>query len=793
MHRYIFLLLVSIACSSQSIAQVVRLSGTVSNKSGAPITHATVGAKGTSLKTMTNDQGYFELQMEKGSYNIFFTHLNYKMRPLAVDLNADQHIQVSMHKNNHKNLETVYVSSKVGVKKVKESAYNVTVLDAKPTYNTSMELTTLLNKAAGVKIRQEAGLGSDYNISINGFSGRSVKVFMDGVPMAGFGSAYNLNNIPTTLIDRIEIYKGVVPIDFGGDAMGGVINVVTRKINRTYVDASYSLGSFNTHKSNLNFGFVNKNGFSVDVRGIQNYSANNYKVFTKNLDIATETFSEDRMWYKRFNDKYHNESLVAKIGFVNVPWADQFFIGATIGQEYKAIQNAYDQRIVYGQRHNKSKTIMPNLTYIKRDFLLNKLDVSLHANYNKNTNNNIDTASRRYNWLGDYKRTKQVGEGSASLSEFINSNGSITANVKYQIGDNHHINVNETFTSFTRKLNNKFETDEEILARNTMRSISNKNIVGLSYMYDSKKNWNASVFYKLYTQDIIGAVDTATKSTYVAFAEKHRRVNNSGYGALATYFYADFQFKLSYEKAMRLLSSSELFGDETLETSNTSLRPEQSNNLNFNVAYNKTFNKDHDFYFEAGFIYRNTYDYIRRVLEARYGTISSVNHGKVLSMGVDAEAKYAYKNSLLFGVTATYLKTKNLQKYTTARSTQISNYYEDQLPNMPYLYGNADVQYVIPRFIGKSSLMTVGYNLNYIHEFYLGWPSLGSKKLTLPTQFSHDVFVTTSFDKGKYNITLESKNLSNELLYDNFELQKPGRSFNVKLRYFLTKSHKNYN
>jgi len=770
-------------------AQTLSLTGKVINKSSSPVSEVSVIINHGAYKTKTDKDGHFSLKLPANNYDIIFKHINYEAKSMKLNLTDNKNIDVELHQHKKRSIDEVTISEKIGIKKVKESAYNVTVLDAKPTYNTSTELTTLLNKASGVKIRQEAGLGSDYNIAINGFTGRSVKIFMDGVPMDGFGSAYNLNNIPTTLVDRIEIYKGVVPIEFGGDAMGGVINIVSRKLNRIYVDASYSMGSFNTHKSNINFGFVNKNGFTLDLRAIQNYSDNSYRVFTKNLDLNTETFSEDKAWYKRFHDKYHNESLVAKIGYVNVPWADQFFIGATIGQEYKDIQNAYDQKIVYGQRHNSSKTVMPNLTYVKRNFLINKLDLNFNANYNLNTNNNVDTASRRYNWLGEYKTTKQVGEGSSTLSTFKNKNASLTGNIKYQLANHHNFNVNNTFTTFSRKQNNKFAEDAETAARNAMRSVSNKNILGIAYQYDSKKNWNASAFYKLYTQFVVGAVDTSTNSSTVKLAEQNRLVNNSGYGALATYFYDKFQFKLSYEKAFRLLSSNELFGDETLETANTSLRPEKSNNLNFNVAYTNTFNQKHDFYVEAGFIYRNTYDYIRRVVDARYGTISSVNHGKVLAMGVDAEAKYVYKNKLIVGATATYLKTKNLQKYATANSTQVSTYYEDQLPNTPYLYGNMDVQYNIHNIIGKNNHLTMGYNMNYVHEFYLGWPSLGKTKLTLPDQFSHDIFITAALARGKYNITVESRNITNELLYDNFELQKPGRSFSVKLRYFLNKVH----
>lgn len=769
-----------------SIAQDYTFSGTVKDEKGEPISGASIRVSEQRRGARSDADGTFSIRLPEATYRIEISHVGWVTQHIDLHLQDDVSREVILHASNDESIQEVTVVGKVGVKKVKESAYNVTVLDAKPTYNTSMEVTSLLNKAAGVRIRQEAGLGSDYNISLNGFTGRAVKIFMDGVPMEGFGSAYNLNNIPTTMIERVDIYKGVVPIEFGGDAMGGVINIITRPLNRTFVDASYSYGSFNTHKSNVNFGYVGKNGFSVDIRALQNYSDNSYRTYTKSLNLASETFSPDKDWYNRFNDTYHNESLVAKVGFVHTSWADQFFIGATVGQEYKEVQNAYVQQLVYGMRHRKGNTLMPSLTYRKQNFLVENLEFNVNANYNQNRNENIDTAARTYNWAGDFKRKRSVGEGAPMMSKFENRNGSVTANARYRLGDRHYFNVNDTYTTFTRKSRNDLELVDELTARDTMRSRTSKNVLGISYQFDSKKNWNMTAFYKLYTQHMIGAVDTSNSNS-VVYAEQSRNTANSGYGLAGTYFYNDLQFKLSYEKAYRLLGSNELFGDENLETANTSLRPEKSDNINFNLAYNKVFNKQHDLYVEAGLIYRNTYDYIRRVVEQRYGTISSVNHGRVLSYGADVEMRYAYGNRLMLGGAFTYLATRNQQRYATPNSTVESIIYKDQLPNTPYIYGYLDGQYMLPKLLGDQSVLTLGYAANYIHEFYLGWPSQGSQKYVLPTQFSHDVFVSAALKNGRYNVSLEARNITDELLYDNFELQKPGRNFSVKLRYYFSK------
>lgn len=150
------------------------------------------------------------------------------------------------------------------------------------------------------------------------------------------------------------------------------------------------------------------------------------------------------------------------------------------------------------------------------------------------------------------------------------------------------------------------------------------------------------------------------------------------------------------------------------------------------------------------------------------------------------------------GTTLTYQNLKNLQKYERDLNTgellpTISPVYLDQMPNIPYLYGNGDIS-VSLKNVGKGNNLTIGYNLLYVHAFWLYWPSRGGRgedaaKMEIAQQFNHDLNLVYSLKKGRYNIGLEAKNLTNAALYDNFSLQKPGRAFYLNLRYFINTIH----
>ena len=145
----------------------------------------------------------------------------------------------------------------------------------------------MINQSSGVRMRESGGMGSDYSFTLNGFAGKQVKFFLDGIPMDNFGSSLSLTNLSANIAERVEVYKGVLPVNLGADALGGAVNIVTRK-DANYLDASYSISSFNTHRLSVNGAFTDKkSGFTVRANTYYNYSDNNYRVHVPILNLAT--------------------------------------------------------------------------------------------------------------------------------------------------------------------------------------------------------------------------------------------------------------------------------------------------------------------------------------------------------------------------------------------------------------------------------------------------------------------------------------------------------------------------
>ena len=147
-------------------------------------------------------------------------------------------------------LKNVSVKGKSRKQKVETSGFAVAIIETKEASLRNLTTNELLDRSVGVRVRQNGGIGSNVEYNLNGMSGNSIGIFLDGIEISTYGSSFNLNNIPPSMIERIEVYKGVLPSHLTGDYVGGAINVVLKKnVSQNNATAAVSYGSFNTIQS----------------------------------------------------------------------------------------------------------------------------------------------------------------------------------------------------------------------------------------------------------------------------------------------------------------------------------------------------------------------------------------------------------------------------------------------------------------------------------------------------------------------------------------------------------------
>ena len=129
----------------------------------------------------------------------------------------------------------------------------VTVIDVGGSAEEVRTLAETLAESAGVEVRSLGGLGAYSAVSIRGSSSSQVAVFLDGVPLnRGALGGVDLSLLPLDALDRIEVWRGQAPPELGGQAIGGAINLITRRApGQATTSAALSYGSFGSRKVDL--------------------------------------------------------------------------------------------------------------------------------------------------------------------------------------------------------------------------------------------------------------------------------------------------------------------------------------------------------------------------------------------------------------------------------------------------------------------------------------------------------------------------------------------------------------
>ena len=212
-------------------AQTNSISGKITSK-GEALPFVNVYLTNTSIGTSTNEKGFFELKnIPNGNYTLIASSVGFKIESLKILLSGNQRIVKNFNLNENNSLEEIVISGTL--RPVSKSNSPVSVEVYSTTFfkkNPTPSIFESLQNVNGVRPQLNCNVCNTGDIHINGLEGPYTFVLIDGMPIvSGLSTVYGLTGIPQALIERVEVVKGPASTLYGSEAVGGIINIITKK------------------------------------------------------------------------------------------------------------------------------------------------------------------------------------------------------------------------------------------------------------------------------------------------------------------------------------------------------------------------------------------------------------------------------------------------------------------------------------------------------------------------------------------------------------------------------------
>lgn len=784
-------LLLAVAVYGQ---QTGGISGTVRDRAGL-ISDATVYL-GSDLSLRTDRSGQFRFSdIPAGTYVIRVSALGYEafrdtiIKAIGQDLTLDITLQ-----QETRSVSEVTVVGKTETQQAREQAVRATVVDTRSVSTQASSLTELMNSNTGIRVRQNGGLGSRPDILINGFQGRSIKYFKDGIPLDFLGEGYNIASLPFEVLERVEVYKGVLPISLGADALGGAVNLISRRnVGRSAI-ASYEVGSFNTHRAAFSWTYMpDHQRWATGADVFYTYSDNDYDALVSVPDPVTRNPEMRRL--PLFHNAFRNVYVDWYASVINRSWADELKIGLSAFNLNREQQHPALMTDAYGAVEAKQHTIAPTVRY-KNTLFDDRLTIDQFASYNILNTQRIDTLQGSYDWFGNFTPRTSLGESRLpSQSDVDEKQVTARTHIQYRLSEQTRLNFNYVFTQADRTGEDPLGprlagTDIDVLS---LLSKYQKNVFGLSlthFLWGNTLQNELMGKYYLYRAQGIQNVWYAVDIT-----DADRRDQKGSYWGIADaikwQINTESLARASVEWTYRLPERDELFGNNVFIVPNFDLTPERS--LNINLGYR--WQKSGTYTAEINGFFRNTEGMILLV-PIQPPNAQYQNQEHVRGFGVDIDMAYHILPNLVANANATW---QDMRLYGIQLSQdQWKN--DARLRNTPYFFANAGLNWSKGDVFGIRDKISTYLNYNFMREFYLetipreleaggflglsGSASVNSN-LIIPNQHLMTVGATYEFADNRIIAGLEARNLFNTDLYDYYRVQKAGRSFHLKLSYKL--------
>lgn len=395
-NKILFTLLVCACLFASTFAQAQNseIKGVVTD-AGEPIPFANIYLEGTTIGTSSDENGDYTLKkIPKGNYKLTVSVIGYRKfsKKITLKSNEQKTISIALIASSEQLEEMVVTGT---LKAVRRSDSPVPVEVYSPTFlkkNPTASIFEALQNVNGVRPQINCNVCNTGDIHINGLEGPYTLVLIDGMPIvSGLGTVYGLSGIPNSLIEQIEIVKGPASSLYGSEAVGGLINIITKSTLDApdfFVDAfATGWGEYNLDVgAKINFGkktdmllginyfnfdeLIDNNGDNFTDLTLQNrisvfqkwnFKRTNNRIFS----LAGRYFYENRwggelQWTPAFRggDEIYGESIYTRrwevLGKYQLPVKEKILFSFSYNDHsqnsvYGDVAYIADQRIGFGQ------------------------------------------------------------------------------------------------------------------------------------------------------------------------------------------------------------------------------------------------------------------------------------------------------------------------------------------------------------------------------------------------------------------------------------------------------------
>lgn len=775
--RVIILLMALLSVSAESRAQDCLLRGVVMDAdTGERLIGASVKVEGFSYGCITDTDGTYKLKLTAPTQTVCVSYMGYVSQCFTIVAQGRKEIKKNVKLvESSQSLEEIVVTAKNEARQLRQAAMPVSVITAAQLQGTVSDVNDILSKTVGVTIRNTGGVGSAARFSVRGLEGKRIGLFLDDQPMDSHSDFVSLNDIPLDMIERIEVYKGVVPARLGGSAVGGAINIIIKDYPPRYHDVSYEIGSFNTHKvSTVNKYNMAEKGLLFGFGGGYTYADNNFKM---------ESPYYDDLIIRRDHDNYNKVLLGASVKATKW-WFDKVEIEPAYIRTRKEIQGI-EQNIQHA--HSGADLVLLNSKLEKADFIIPGLDLDFRCSAGYAENTFVDTSAVKYNWDGTTFPSPSTGGGETGRygSDALNKKFNIQTrmNLNYLLNNTNSLNLNLNYIYVNNHPKDAYK-DAAVGYQTMFDSKMHSFVAGLNYELrsaDERFLSSLTAKYYLYGMD--------TRQIKILMAESEPRIVDvvkQDWGVSESVRYRlgkDLFLKGSAAYDVRLPAENELLGDGYIIAPATDLTPER--NLSFNIGglLDRKFSLSQSLSVEINVFY----NLLDNMIRYTSGPLQSVyeNFGKMSSWGVEAEVKgditpwfYAYANS-------TYQDLRDRREYEP--NTQMPNSTKGlRIPNVPYFLTNAGIELHRENLLGgKGQNTRLSVDAVYIAEYFYDFEQSIYQERRIPESLTFNAALEHSFGDQRWTVTARVNNLTDRKVVSEFNHPLPGRSFALKLRYIF--------